>query len=227
MQQKELTEQESLKLITEMIGKTQSHFHESGASTILWGTVISFCALVSFAQSFWHFSIGFDIWMLTLVAVFPQIWIAIKDSKSRVVKTYQESHIDTIWMVYVISIFAMLIYANVVSYTSAKLLSGEGLEVFSKNIVSGEAKPYRIFPPSFSSVMMILYAFPTLATGLITRYKPLILGALICYACFVISLFTSFTYDMLLSAIATICCWLLPGLLLRNKYLKQKKEKDV
>ncbi|MFT3748157.1 MAG: hypothetical protein QM768_07560 [Agriterribacter sp.] len=227
MQQKELTEQESLKLITEMIGKTNSHYHESGASTILWGTVISFCALVSFAQSFCDFSIGFDIWILTIVAVFPQVWIGIKEGKSRVVKTYQESHIDIVWMVYVISIFAMLVYANVVSYTSAKLVAGDGLEIFSKNISSGEIKPYRIFPPSFSSVMMILYAFPTLATGLITKYKPLIIGALICYTCFVISLFTSFTYDMLLSAIATICCWLIPGLLLRNKYLKQKKDKDV
>lgn len=224
MQQMEFTEKESLQLITEMIGRTKSHFHESGASTILWGTVISFCALVSFVQSFWNFSIGFDIWILTFVAVIPQVWIAIKEKRLRLVKTYQESHIDTIWVVYIVSIFAMLIYANTVSYTSAKLLAGDGLEVFSKNLKTGEIKPYSIFPPSFSSIMMILYAFPTLATGLITKYKPLIIGSCICYACFLISLFTSFTYDMLVSAIATICCWLMPGLMLRNKYLKQKKE---
>ena len=102
MPQKEFTEQESLKLITEMIGKTKSHFHESGASIILWGTVVGFCAIVSFIQSFWHFSIGFDVWILTLVAIIPQVWIGIKESKSKVVKTYQESYVDIIWIVYVI-----------------------------------------------------------------------------------------------------------------------------
>lgn len=227
MQQQEFTEQESLKLITEMIGKTKSHFHESGASVILWGTVIGFCALVSFIQSFWSFSIGFDIWILTLVAIIPQVWIGIKEGKTRVVKTYQESYIDVIWIVYVISIAAMLIYANVTYYTSQQLLAKDGVALFSKNITTGEIKPFRIFPPSFSSIMMILYAFPTLATGLITKYKPLIGGALICYVCFAISLFTSFTFDMLLSAIAAICCWLIPGLMMRNHYLKQKKEQDV
>lgn len=227
MQEKEFTEQDSLKLITEMIGKAKSHFHESGAGTILWGTVVGFCALVSFAQSFWKFSIGFDIWILTFVAVIPQIWISIREGRKKNVKTYHEAYIDTIWVVYVISIAAMLIYANVTYYTSQRLLINEGIELFSKNTNTGEVKPYRIFAPSFSSVMMILYAFPTLATGLITKYKPFLTGAAICYICFGISLFTSFTYDMLLSAIAAICCWLIPGLMLRKKYLKAKKEQHV
>lgn len=227
MEQRELTEQESLKLITEMIGKTQSHFHESGASTILWGTVISFCSLVSFAQLQWNFSIGFDVWILTFAAVVPQVWIAMKESKSRMVKTYQESHIDTIWMVYIISIVAMLVYANVTYYTSPQLLAEQNLELFSKNTLTGETKPYKIFAPSFTSIMMVLYAFPTLATGLITKYKPFLIGAGICYTCFAISLFTSSTYDMLLSAVATITSWLIPGLMLRNKYLKQKKVQHV
>lgn len=227
MQQKELTEQESLKLITDMIGKTKSHFHESGASTILWGMVIGFCSLVSFIQSFWNFDIGFDIWILTLAAVVPQVWISVKEGKAKVVKTYQDAHIDIIWMVYVISIAAMLIYANVVYYTSPQLLAKDGLELFSKNTQTGEIKPFKLFTPSFSSIMMVLYAFPTLATGLITKYKPFLVGAGICYTCFIISLFTSFTYDMLLSAIAAICCWLIPGLMLRKKYLKAKGEHNV
>lgn len=121
----------------------------------------------------------------------------------------------------------MLVYANLTYYTSQQLLAKQNLALFSKNVLTGETKPYKIFAPSFSSIMMILYAFPTLATGLITKYKPFIAGAIICYTCFAISLFTSFTYDMLLSAIATISCWLIPGLMLRNKYLKQKQEQHV
>lgn len=227
MQQNEFTEQESLKLITEMIGKAKSHFHESGASTILWGTVISFCALMSFAQAFWKFSIGFDVWILTFAAVIPQVWISIKEGRRKSVKTYQEIYIDTIWIVYLVSIAALLIYLNTISYTSERLMSRDGMEVLLKNMQTGETKPYQLFPPSYMSLMMILFAFPTLATGLITKYKPFIIGAAVCYICFVISLFTPLMYDMLLSTIATICCWLTPGLMLRKRYLKAKETMNV
>ncbi|HTD94811.1 MAG TPA: hypothetical protein VK644_13395, partial [Chitinophagaceae bacterium] len=84
-------EQESLRLITEMIQKAKSHFHESGTSAILWGTVIAVCGLVSFAEWQWNFSIGFDIWWLTLAAVIPQVWIIARESRLKVVKTHQQA----------------------------------------------------------------------------------------------------------------------------------------
>jgi hypothetical protein len=227
MQEKQLSEQESLQLIAEMIGKAKAHFHESGASTILWGIVIGICGLLSFAQSFWKFSIGFNIWYLTLAAVVPQVWIGIAERRKRVVKTHQDTAIDIVWMVYVISIAAMLVYANVTYFTSPGLLAQDGLELFSKNTETGELKPFKLFVPSFSSIMMVIYAFPTLATGLITKYRPLIVGAVVCYSLFIVSLFTGFTYDMLLTAIAAIACWLVPGLMLRRKYLLQRKDEHV
>ncbi len=227
MQEKQLSEQESLQLIAEMIGKAKAHFHESGSSTILWGIVIGICGLLSFAQSFWKFSIGFNIWYLTLAAVVPQVWIGIAERRKRVVKTHQDTAIDIVWMVYVISIAAMLVYANVTYFTSPGLLAQNGLELFSKNTETGELKPFKLFVPSFSSVMMVIYAFPTLTTGLITKYRPLIAGAIVCYSLFIVSLFTGFTYDMLLTAIAAIACWLVPGLMLRRKYLLQRKDEHV
>lgn len=227
MQEKQLTEQESIRLIAEMMEKVKSHFHESGANTILWGTVIAICGLTSFSQSFWNFSIGFDIWILTLVAIIPQVWIAVRESKARVVKTYQESAIDIIWAVYIITIMCMLVYANVTAYTAPAALAQNNLELFSKNTQTGELKPFKLFAPSFSSIMMAVYAFPTLATGLITKYKPFIVGAIICYAMFVLSLFTTFTYDMLLTALGAIVCWLIPGFFLRREYLKHKRLGNV
>lgn len=225
--EKQLSEQESLHIITEMIGKTKAHFHESGASTILWGIVISFCGFVGFAQAFWKFDIGFDIWYLSFVAIIPQIWIAVQESKRKVVKTYQEVAIDNIWLVYIITIVAMLIYANVTYITSPAILAQNDLELFSRNIKTGETKPFKIFAPSFSSIMMAIYAFPTLATGLITKYRPFLAGAIVCYGLFIVSLFTSYTYDMLLSGLGAVCCWLIPGLMLRRKYLDQRSVQNV
>ena len=126
MIEKQLSEQESLNIITEMIGKAKMHFHESGASTILWGAVISFCSFFSFAQLFWKFDIGFDVWYLTGIAILPQVWIVVQENKQRVVKTYQESSIDIIWMVYVITIVAMLVYVSVTYFTSPGILAQNG-----------------------------------------------------------------------------------------------------
>lgn len=227
MMEKQLSEQESLSIITEMIGKAKTHFHESGASTILWGTVVSFCSFFSFIQSVYQFDIGFDIWYLTWLAIIPQVWLVIQENKRRVVKTYLESSIDTIWLVYIVTIVAMLIYANVTYLTSPGILAQQDIELFSKNVKTGEIKPFKIFAPSFSSIMMAVYAFPTLATGLITKFRPFLIGAGICYTLFIVSLFTSFTYDMLLSGVAAVCCWLIPGLMLRRKYLDQRLGANV
>jgi hypothetical protein len=83
MEEKKLTEQESLRLITEMIHKAKSSFHESGTSAILWGSVVAIAGFTSFAERFWNFSIGFDIWLLVLAAFIPQLIISIKESKHK------------------------------------------------------------------------------------------------------------------------------------------------
>lgn len=82
MEEKKLSEQESLQLITEMIQKAKRSFHESGASSILWGSVIAVCGLVSFAEMQWQFSIGFDVWLLALAAIIPQVLITIRENAS-------------------------------------------------------------------------------------------------------------------------------------------------
>lgn len=225
--ERELTEKESLAIITEMVSKVKNHYHENGAYLILWGTVVATCSFVSAAETYWKFSIGFDIWILTLIAVIPQVWLIIRETRRKKVKTHMESAIDTIWAVYIITIIGILLYGNITYLTSPRLLSESGIELLWKNTATGEVKPYKLFAPSFYSLFLLVYAFPTLATGLITRYRPLIIGAIIIYTFFVISLFTGFITDMLLSGIAVVFSWLVPGLLLRKRYLGQLKEGNV
>src|SRR5438093_430003 len=100
MEEKKISQQESIQIITEMIGKVKPGFHESGISAVLWGTVIGTCGLVSFAENFWNFYIGFDIWLLTLAAIIPQVVISIRESRQRKVLTHIEWAANTVWMVY-------------------------------------------------------------------------------------------------------------------------------
>ena len=217
-----INEQESLRLITEMIQKAKaSHFHEDGTGAILWGSVVGFCGFISFIEQYFKLNWHFDWWILTLFAIVPQVFISIKEKKNRVVKTDMQMAMDAVWMVFGISIFAVVIYINVIPETTVRLFASNGISLFQKD-ANGFIEPFKPFAFSSSSLLMIIYAFPTLVTGLARRFKPMIYGAIACYIFFIISLYTSTTFDNLLSGFAGIGNWLIPGLILRNRFNKSK-----
>jgi uncharacterized membrane protein len=220
---KNLTTEESLKIITEMIQKAKgSHFHENGTSAILWGAVVGFCGIIVFTERYWNYYIGFDVWMLALLALVPQIIIYIKEKKNKFVKTHAEESMGAIWLVYGISIFALLFYFNIVPETTKTILAQNG-EILMLKKADGSIHPWQPYVFSSNSLMMIVYAFPTLATGIARKFKPMVYGAIACYLFFIISLYTSSEWDSLLAGLAGIGNWLIPGLILRQRYLKAKQ----
>lgn len=225
-EEKQMTEQESLRLITEMLQKAKAGFHEKGNSSILWGTVIAVCGLVSFAQEYWHFKIGFDIWLLTLIALIPQVIMSIRSRRSRKVIGHTEAAVDVVWLVFGVSIFALIFYLNVVPGAVAQSLAADGIHIYQKN-ADGSLDPFPVIIASRGSLFLLLYAMPTLATGLITRFRPMTFAAILCYGFFVVSCFTRFEYDMLLNGLAGIFNWLIPGLILRKKCADAKRATNV
>ena len=221
MKEKNLTQEESLAIITEMIGKAKTTFNESGASAILWGAVVAICGLVTFAEAHWDFSIGFDIWLLIFAAIIPQVWFIIRESRRQVVKTHAQAATDVVWLVYGISIACIVSYALIAPGVSAGFLQDDGMEMMYRVTATGELRHARTWIPSLTSVYLIIYAFPTMATGLICRFGPMIYGALLCYVFFFVSLYVPFKYDMLLAAGAGIFNWLIPGIILQKKFRKE------
>jgi hypothetical protein len=219
-EENKLSGQESLQIITEMIQKVKGSFNENGSSAILWGAVVAFCGFVSFAKIEWDFNIGFDIWFLIVIAIIPQLYIVYREKKRNFVKTYQQAATDNIWLVYGISIVALVLYQNIVPGVTDNILKGQGIQLLQKNITTGEIKDFHFYVPGISSIYLIIYAFPTIATGLVCKFKPMVYGAIICYGLFIISLFVPSKYDMLLMGLAGIFNWLIPGLILRQRYLK-------
>jgi hypothetical protein len=226
MEEQQFSEHDSLRLITEMIQKAKKSFHENGTSAILWGSAVGLAGIINFAELYWHFYIGFDIWLIVMAAVIPQVFISIRESRNRKVITHTEAAMNTIWIVYGISIFALIFYFNVVPGVSDKSLVSEGISLIQKN-ADGTTRPFHLYPLSHGSLLLLLYAIPTLVTGIAHKFRPMTYAAILCYIFFLISCYTSTAYDMLLNGLAGICNWLIPGLILRRMFYRQKKAMNV
>jgi ABC-type Mn2+/Zn2+ transport system permease subunit len=217
-EEKPMTEQESLQLIGQMLHKAKNSFHDTGIGPMLWGTVIIFCSLVTYWRIVWDKKLLFDVWLLTLIAIVPQIWITIYEKKQRRARNYDDRTIDFVWLFFGISIF-LLSHINTVMINKL-------LVVFREyKTAIGNWPDFRI--TSYTSAMMLmLYGIPTITTGAIMRFKPMLWGGIIGWICCVISVYTSVDIDMLLTAFAALVMWLIPGIILWQKS-KKRKTADV
>ncbi|MEI6265969.1 MAG: hypothetical protein WCP74_12785 [Sphingobacteriia bacterium] len=223
-EEKKLSEKESLELISSMIQKVKNSYHDTGIGSLLWGTVVFIASFVSFLKFRYGFDIGFDIWLIVLGAIIPQVYLSIKESKSSNAKRYDDDAIDTVWLVYGLTIFGLSFYQSTVGDTTNKIIQEEGWTMMKHyltgNKVDEQIKPFTL---SVYSLYILIYAFPTLVTGLVKKFKPMIIGAIITYVLFMVSCFVESQYDFLLGGIAALLCWFIPGVILRRKYIAQKK----
>ena len=223
-QKDQLSEQESLRLITDMIQKAKKSYHETGVSSLLWGSAVSIASFVSYLQQEFAFKLPFDIWLIVLFAIIPQTVITIRESKFRKFKSHADISLDAVFVTYTATLFGLIVYQQIVPGVTQQLIHAEGWEMI-KHTISGSKPDEAITPfaPSMTSIFILVYAFPTLATGMIKQFKPMLIGAIIAYVLFIVSCFTAVKYDMLLSGITALVCWFIPGIILRKRYLKQKK----
>lgn len=76
-------------------------------------------------------------------------------------------------------------------------------------------------PHATDAMCLVLYGMPTILSGVILKFRPLIIGGFICWALVVVSIFIPVEYHLLLIAIAVIAAWIIPGYMLQNLYGRQ------
>lgn len=215
-----LNEQESLRLIHTMINKAKGSYHDTGIGPILWGTVITLCSLVTYTQIKYGFELPFDVWMLTLVAIIPQVFISIKESKLRKALNYEDIALSYIWTCFGISIF-LLIHININIYNNLNPV----IEEYKK--LKGLAQSPFMYSSYSTSIFLLLYGIPSVITGGITRLKPMLYGGIFCWICCIISVYTTVDIDLLLTALSAIAAWLIPGIILYRKHKAGRKPQHV
>lgn len=193
MEQDKMTEQESLELISEMMGKAKQGYVTKGIASVVWGVLIIVCSLLTWAQVYFKFSFGFDVWILVFLAVFPQIYFSIKEKKERKFIAHDEQTMAYVWTAFGICIFILSFYNG------------------------------RFGNSHTTSLFMMLYGLPTFITGGVFKFKPMILGGLVCWVLAIAALFTSFAAAMLCMALCGLVAWLMPGIILWKRYIKQQQ----
>lgn len=212
----QLSQQESLAIIQQMINKAKNSYHENGTGAILWGCVIAFCSLATFASIQFNLKLPFDVWLLTIIAIVPQVFIAIKNKNISKAEGYDDRILDSVWLCFGISIFILTII-------QANLTSGLAPLVNFYKQQTNNPSPFKYYEFN-SAFFLMLYAIPTFITGRARSFNLMVYGAFVCWGSCIASIFTSIKIDMLLMALSAICAWLIPGIILRAKYLKLKKQ---
>jgi hypothetical protein len=193
MEQQNFSAQDSLQLIEAMISKAQNRFNENGHLYLLWGWTIFVCSIASFVSMYFFQSRYFNfIWMLTWVVVIYQTIYLIRRKKKSTVKTYTDEINGYVWIVFAIM---------------GGLLS----------FVLVRAGQFELI----NTAILILYGMPTFLSGIILKFKPLVIGAVCCWVLAFISTMIPEVFNFLLLTVAVIAAWIVPGYLLRSRFKNQ------
>ena len=80
------------------------------------------------------------------------------------------------------------------------------------------AKTYHSINPA----ILVIYGMPTFLSGIILKFRPLIIGGISCWALSAGSVMVPYDFQLLFICTAVLLAWIIPGFLLRKKYLKQQ-----
>lgn len=195
MQSENFSPKDSLRLIDSMINQAKNRFSENGFLYLLWGWLILACSIGHFVLLKLNlFAHPEIIWASCWIAVIFQIVYLTRRGKREKVKTYSEYIIGYVWVSF-------------------------GICMFVVSVIVTKTHTWHII----NSLILLFYGTPTFLSGIAMKFKPLIIGGIICWSLAIVSVFIMPIYVLLLLAVAVIAAWIIPGFLLRKRYLELNK----
>lgn len=196
MEEQKITEQESLQLIQQMIRVAREDHRDNGDGWLIWGWLLFIASVSSAILAFMdiHGYIGW-IWTgILLVGAIVYVIFHVMKPKKEGVRTYVQELLDRLGNGFFISLF-VIVAAGYISNSSF----GFGY-------------------------YYILYAFWMFIHGSAIRFKPLIIGAYVNWiAAIAIFLLKDTGPVMVVSAVAVLVGYLIPGYMLQAEYRKKQK----
>jgi hypothetical protein len=199
MEEKKLSGEESLLLIQQMIQVAKDEHREKGDGWLIWGWLLFVASIASCIMSYAKLGryIGW-VW-LGMLAVGLVVYAIghLQKQKREKVQTYVQELLNKIESGFFISLFAIV----------------ASIYIGNSNFSFG--------------YFYILYAFWMFIHGSAIRFRPLIIGAWVNWAAAIaIFLIKDFKYDMMISALAVLVGYLIPGYMLRAEHRKKMQSSD-
>jgi len=201
MEEKRISERESLLIIQQMIQTAKNEQKDDGKGWIIWGWLLFLASVFTFLNQkfdwvstffFWNVFGGVTVVLLSFEAV---QYFFLKRRKK--VKTYTKDLFEKL---------------NIGFFISLMLI------IFSINMGVSPLKGF--------ALLLGLYGFWILIYGAVLNFKPSIIGAYITWGFAFASLFVkSFDWTMLLHACAVLCGYIIPGHMANIEFNKINKEK--
>ncbi len=186
--------EEQLKIIQEMIEKTRIRMADSGIFFILWGWFIMAACIGNylFVLLLLEEWIGLNWFVFMGGGLTLSIIIGRRQAETMQVKTYSYVAISSLWQACVWSIFVVAFIA------------------FPLGVIS-----IRALVP----IIALVSGIGTFVTGKIIEWKPLQWAGILWWAATIVCMGLDWTYHTLVMALVIIPAYLIPGYLLKNKYL--------
>lgn len=187
MSNKELTKDESLELITQMIGQAKRNLAKGGSFYfLLWGWVIMLANLGHYTiQKYDLFDYPYIVWVLIIPAVILTIWYSAKQDKAAGVVSHYDRIYGTIWIGIFISIMTLLVFMAKINF-------------------------------NHNAVILLFSGLGTYLSGSLLRFKPLLIGGVSLWVASVIAFNVSILDQYLVAAVALVIGYLIPGYLLKR-----------
>jgi hypothetical protein len=185
--EKNMTGEESLKIITDMINRTKTNIRQGSFHLLFWGWLILFCSLGEYLLvNYTHFKAPWNIWFLTIPGVFVSVGYGWIKGKKEHVHTYADMIYMMTWVGFAIVAFILLVYLN---------------------------KQNELIPP----FILLAAGLPTFLSGFILKFRPLILGGLAFWVLSLVGYFAGPSLSPLTVPVAMLTGYLIPGYMLRKK----------
>lgn len=186
-EEKTMTGEESLRIITDMINKTKVSISQGSFHLLFWGWLIFACSLSEYLLwKFTDFTHPYYVWFFVVPGAFVSVIYGFVKGRREQVYTYATSVYVWTWMAFMFG----------------------GIVLFILNFNRMEA---------FTPLILTMAAIPTLTSGVILKFRPLIFGAVSFWIFALVAHFGGRELSGLVMPVAMLTGYLIPGYLLKKK----------
>jgi hypothetical protein len=185
--QKNMTGEDSFKLIQQMINTAKNDMEDSSFYFLLWGWLVFIASIGNFILIKMSYEYNWILWavLMPLGGLITTLYSR-RQNKMQRVKTYIDELMKFVWIAFVVSLFIVLFFMSRLQLSTYPLI-------------------------------MLIYGVWLFVSGGALKFRPLILGGIINWLLAIVSFFLVFNGQLITLALAVLTGFIIPGHMLKKK----------